>query len=134
LPNERLHRRCNPLQLFQRIAAVVEGRRKVGLERQRAVVARQRLVEPLQLLQRNAAVVEGLRIVGLERERLVVARQRLVKPLQLFQRNATVVEGLSMRDPLQAGSLARWEGWLDRYERRAAVRRDRAVQCFQMAC
>src|SRR5262249_60348092 len=60
------------------------------LRRQRAVVARQRLLKPLQPPQRKAAV-EGLRIVGLERDRLVVARQRVVEPLQLLERNAAVV-------------------------------------------
>ena len=62
-------RLLEPLELMQRNAAVVEGLRIVGFERERLVVARQRLVEPLQLLQRIAAVVEGIRIVGLERER-----------------------------------------------------------------
>src|SRR6266511_3854440 len=66
----------------------------IGPRRQRAVVARQRLVEPPQLSQRTAAVVEGIRIVGLERERFVVARQRLVEPFQLQQRIAAVVEGI----------------------------------------
>src|SRR6266542_1027725 len=84
-------RLVEPLQFLQRTAAVVEGIRIVGLERERLVVARQRLVEPLQFLQRTAAVVEGIRIVGLERERLVVARQRLVEPFQLLQRIAAVV-------------------------------------------
>ena len=62
-----------------------------GFERERLVVARQRLVEPLQLLQHTTAVVEGTRIIGLERERPVVARQRLVEPLQPLQRKAAVV-------------------------------------------
>ncbi len=43
----------------------------IGRHRQRAVVARQRLLEPLQLPQRNAAVVEGVRIVRPHRQRAI---------------------------------------------------------------
>ena len=52
---------------------------------ERAVVARQRLLEPLQLLQGDAAIGERLGIVRPQRERAVVARQRLLEPLQLMQ-------------------------------------------------
>ena len=56
----------------------------VGLDCDRLVVARQRLLGPLQFLQHDAAVVEGLGIVGLDRDRLVVARQCLLECFSSF--------------------------------------------------
>ena len=62
-------------------------------QRQRAVVARQRLREPLQLLQGVAPIGERLGIVRPQRERAVVARQRLREPLQLVQSEAAIIQG-----------------------------------------
>ena len=48
---------------MQRIATIVKRLGIVRPERERLVVARQRLIEPLQLLQRIAAIVERLGVV-----------------------------------------------------------------------
>ena len=56
----------------------------IRLNRQRLLVARQRLVKPLQLLQRNAAIGERVGIVRPRCDSAVEACQRLIKPLQLM--------------------------------------------------
>ena len=64
----------------------------IWVDRQRLLIARQRLVETLEFPEYATSVVERFGIVGLERERAVVARQRLVEPLQLLKRIAAVVK------------------------------------------
>ena len=58
---------------------------KIGLERERGLVAGQRLGGALEAPEHGAAVVEGVRHVGLEAERPVVARQRLREAFQALQ-------------------------------------------------
>src|SRR6516164_3626610 len=48
---------------------------EVRLERNRLVIARQRLVEALKFVKGEASVVEGVSVVWLKRNRLVIARQ-----------------------------------------------------------
>ena len=67
-------------------ATAIEGLGIIRLERQRAVVARQRLVEPLEIMERMAAIVERLGIIRLDRQRAVVGGEGLVEPLQFFER------------------------------------------------
>ena len=51
----------------------------IGLERERVIVARQRLIEPVQLLQHNAVVVESLRIVGLDADSFAKSGMRFLE-------------------------------------------------------
>jgi hypothetical protein len=73
-----------------------EGFRKVWLEGNRFVVARQRLIEALEFTQGIASVVERVGIAGLEGDRLIKARQRLVEALEFTQGIASVAKGASV--------------------------------------
>src|SRR5262245_20514538 len=82
-----------PVAYFvQAIGSAAECISVIGLERQRLVVARQRLRGALELAQYVAAIVERVGIVRLERQRPVVVRQRLLKALELAERIAAIVE------------------------------------------
>ena len=60
-------------------AAVLQGVDVVGLEPDRPVIARQRLVETPQVVERQPAIAMRLGVAGLQGDGLVVVRQRLCK-------------------------------------------------------
>ena len=70
-----------PLQLMQGITAIVERLGIVWLQRERAVIARKRLIDPASILQGITAIVQRLGIVRPYGERPVIACQRLIIPL-----------------------------------------------------
>ena len=67
-------------QPAERLINVRRGKIRPQLDR--AVVARQRILEPLQLLQGVAPIEVRLGIVGAKRQDLIEARQRLLKTVQ----------------------------------------------------
>ena len=74
------------------VAAVVEGVRIVGLERDGAIIVRERRLGPLQVLEHVAAIVEGLDEIRTQRDRLVEIGQRLVEPAEIAQHAAAAVQ------------------------------------------
>ena len=54
----------------------------IGVERQRPVEARKRLLRAVMVVQRIATIVEGLEIIGRKRERLVIMPYRLLVPTE----------------------------------------------------
>ena len=72
-------------------AAIGDSLRMIRPQRQRTLIARQRLLEPLQEMQGIAAIIVCLDIIRSQRQRAVVARQRLFEPPQLVQHVAAVI-------------------------------------------
>src|SRR5262249_38664649 len=70
-----------------------------GIELERPIIARQRLIKPPQFLQGVASVVERIGVIRSDHERPVTARQRLVETLQLAQRDPAVAQRLGVVGP-----------------------------------
>src|SRR5665811_1890516 len=75
---EILDRVVGPVEAHQHAAAVIARFGEVRRNRQRAVIAGERLVEAVKRLQHRAAVVVRLEIIRLQRQRAVEALERLV--------------------------------------------------------
>ncbi len=80
-----------PAQPVQDVPAIVAGLGEGGLDRERAVEARERLAVSPEPEQRVSAVVVRLCIVGLRAQCAVVTRERLTVPPEYVQRSAAVV-------------------------------------------
>ena len=88
---EALHRLDVPMEVAQRVAAVVMGFCVVRLQRQRAIEARQGLGMALEIPQHDPTVVERLRVLGLLRDRAIEARERLLAASEIAQQIAQIV-------------------------------------------
>ncbi len=72
-------------QLLERLAAVVQGERIVGIERQRRLVVLQRLGVAAQAVQDDAAVVQARDIPRGQPQHLVIAGERLGQAARLHR-------------------------------------------------
>src|SRR5207244_1093725 len=79
-----------PLEVTQGNAATVKCLGIVGLERQRAVIAGERLRLTPEVAQGTAAIAQGLGKVGVDRQRPVVAGERLLVAPEVQQGVADV--------------------------------------------
>ena len=89
---QSLPRRVENTEFAEQYSLVLHGLDIGGAQRQRLVVARERIEGPFKLLERIAAVVEGFGVSWPERDRSLVIAERLGEPFQLPQRIATIVD------------------------------------------
>ncbi len=68
----------------------------VRLQRERAVEARQRLLEPLQLFERDAAIVQGNTTIGLSLQRDIYLTDRLRMIAALVKNDTEQVQAVKM--------------------------------------
>src|SRR5262249_57894855 len=94
-----LQRFWDALELKQDIAAIGEGCRGVGPQRQSLIVTFQSLFETLQPAQEYAFVDQRRSIGGVNRERLVIARKRFIEAPAGFYGDATVDEYIGKIGP-----------------------------------
>jgi len=77
--------------MIKRDAAITVRDRAIRLQRERPLLAGQRLLVPSQLMQNDTPAAVSPAIVGPPRQRQLEARQRLVIPLERTQRIAAIV-------------------------------------------
>jgi len=109
-------------QVAKHDAPIVMGFGQVGLERDRALEALQRLRGASRVSERDAAIVVDCRVIGLEGDRALVALQRVGVAPQIAEHNAAVVIGLRPSGTASPPQATRLAGTQQRHVAWAALR------------
>jgi hypothetical protein len=122
---------------MQGVAAIGVCLGIVRLQRQRAVMARQRFLIAFQVMECGAAIGMRLDRERPQRERVLIARQCLVIAAELAQGDAMRIEGIGLRRICRNSLLARRQRFFEALqleERIGSVEKRAAMAGFARQC
>ncbi len=91
--------------------------RMVGIDRERAFIARGRFADTLQMLERMAPAAECIGVVGLERDGTIEACQRGVMTMHVLERKAAIVVGERASRPQREGAVVARDRRIESHQR-----------------